>query len=263
MNISGTAAGERLVTFDSSWKQPPEELVLRNDEVHFWLVSINSADICGLEHIISNDELARASRFHLSQHRTEYVASRIHLRTILGKYTGISPQLLRFKYNEYGKPSIADEKTGNLKFNLSHSNGFALYAITRSDEIGIDFELINPSQVDKEMAAKLLTNNELERFNSLNFSERVEFFYKCWTRKEAYSKALGKGLSINPGKIETIYSSVESVCRLETDKVYQKTQNWTFFDIPPITGFAAGAVVGGINKTKLECWRIPDRRTMC
>jgi 4'-phosphopantetheinyl transferase len=263
MISSGTAAGERLETFNSSWKLPPEELVLRNDEVHLWLVSINSGDVYGLENIISNDELARAARFRLSQHRTEYVASRIHLRTILGKYTGISPQLLGFEYNEYGKPSIADETTGNLKFNFSHSSGFALYAITRSSEIGVDLELINSSNIDGEMAAKLLTNSELKRFNSLNSAARAEFFYKCWTCKEAYSKAVGKGLIINPAKIETIYSAVESVCKLETDKVFQKTSNWTFFDLPPITGYVAGAVVEGINKTKLKCLRIPERKRMC
>ncbi len=240
--------------FDSIWKPPPEELVLENDEVHVWLVSINSGSIFELEHIISNDERTRAARFHLSKHKTEYVASRIYLRMILGKYTGISPQLLRFEYNEYGKPTIADETNSHLKFNLSHSHRFALYAFTRDQEIGVDFELINPLTVSEEIAVKALTASELLLFKRLTTNERVEFFYKCWTRKEAYSKAIGKGLITYPNKIETLYLFDKPVVEPKINEIFSKTIDCSIVELPSINGFAASLAMEGSSKSNLKCW---------
>lgn len=133
-----------------------------------------------------------------------------------------------------------------------------MIAVTLDSEIGIDFERIDPLHSNQEIAAKSLTKTELECFDSLNPGENAKFFYQCWTRKEAYSKAVGKGLSINPCEIETIYPPVGAAGKLETNKIFQKNIDWSFFDLPPITGFAAAAVVEGISKTKLKFWKIPN-----
>ena len=255
----GTAASKRLETFDSLWMPPPEKPVLENDEVHVWLVSINYEDVTGFEHIISGDERARAARFHLSQHKTEYVVSRIHLRKILGNYLAIKPEFIRFEYNEYGKPAIANKTNSNLKFNFSHSNGFALYAVRLNNEIGVDLELIQRSHIDDDVAVKSLTSSELARFTELPARERIEFFYKCWTRKEAYSKALGKGLIYDPNKIETLHSFDKPILESKYNKVFSKTFDSFFIDLPAITGFAAGLAVEGSEKTNLKCWRISSR----
>ncbi len=255
----GTAVRTRSETSDSIWKSPPEKLTLEKDEIHVWLVSINSEDVAGFEHIISDDERARAMRFHFPQHKMEYVFSRIYLRTILSKYAAISPHLIRFNYTDYGKPAIANRTNSNLKFNFSHSNGFALYAVTLDNEIGIDLELIQQSDIDDEIAVKSLTSNELARFTELPARERIEFFYKCWTRKEAYSKALGKGLIYDPNKIETLHSFDKPIFESKYNKVFSKTFDSFFIDLPAITGFAAGLAVEGREKTNLKCWSISSR----
>jgi 4'-phosphopantetheinyl transferase len=256
MKSSGTAAVKQSKIFNSSWTQPPEELFLENDEAHVWLVSLSADGITGLEQIISEDERARAARFRSPEHKTEYLAARIYLRIILGKYLGISPRLLRFEYNEYGKPSIAGDTKTDLKFNVSHSRGFALFAITLKNEIGVDLELINPLYVNEEIAAKTMTDNEFALFQTLNTDRRIELFYKCWTRKEAYSKAGGQALTINPAQIETLYSSVKENSESESKKAFTKTSDWSFFDFPPLRGFAAAGAIEGIDKTKLKFWKM-------
>ncbi len=255
----GTATGKRSEMFDSSWMPPPEKPTLGNDEVHVWLVSINSEDVTGFEYIISDDERARAVRFHFPQHKAEYLASRIHLRKILGSYLVIKPEFIRLEYNEYGKPAIANSTISNLKFNYSHSNGFALYAVTLNNEIGVDLELMQQSHIDDEIAVKSLTNSELARFAELPARERIEFFYKCWTRKEAYAKALGKGLIYDPNKIETFHSFDQPILESKYNKAFSKTFDSFFIDLPAITGFAAGLAVEGSEKTNLKCWRISSR----
>lgn len=95
----GTVVRNRSETSNSLWKQPPEKLTLKNNEVHVWLVSINSGDVARLKHIISDDERARAECFHFPQHKAEYAASRIHLRKILSSYLAIKPEFIRFEYN--------------------------------------------------------------------------------------------------------------------------------------------------------------------
>lgn len=247
-NSFGQAGAKLSKMLNSTWKRPPEELVLEDNEIHLWLVTIDSSDIYRLKDVTSNDERARAARFHRSQHKTEYLASRIHLRNILGNYTGINPQLLRFEYNKYGKPSIAGETKSNLKFNFSHSNGLALFALTLNNEIGVDLEPINQSQVDKEVAAKTLSINELARFNALTINKRVEFFYKCWTRKEAYLKAVGKGLTVNPNKIETHRPPDIPIFVSNDNKELSKKFNYTFINPPSIMGFAAALAVEGVEK---------------
>jgi 4'-phosphopantetheinyl transferase len=260
MNSFGTANDKQSETFDSLWKQPPDELILETGEAHVWLVSVNSVAVCESEHIISSDERIRAERFHQLQHRTEYVIARICLRKILSKYTGIAPNLLRFKYNEYGKPFITNQTRSNLQFSLSHSNGVALFALTLDNKIGIDIEQINSSYVGADIAAKSLTEFELAHFKTLTSVEREHFFFSCWTRKEAFSKALGKGLIIDPNQLEIFFSmdKVYEKGELQNNKVWRRTFRRSFYDLPSINGYAAALMLESVGQTKIDCWKLSD-----
>lgn len=241
--------------FDLLRKRPPEKIILEKDAVHVWLVPVNPDCVSALENIISNDERARAAGFHSSKHKTEYTASRIQLRIILSKYTGTSPHRLRFDYNEYGKPAISGKANGDLKFNLSHSGGLALYAFAHNREIGVDLEMIDAPPIDRELAVKVLTTRELAFFNELETNQRTLFFYKCWTRKEAYLKATGRGLLSDPNAIETFYLPAEPDSESKTDQIYSKTLNHSIIDLPSIAGFTASLALEGINDAEVKCWR--------
>src|SRR5713226_9608883 len=124
----------------SSWCLPPKNLFLGDDEVRVWRAALNrkTSLVHSLERILSTDERARAERFYFQKDRERFTIARGFLRIILGRYLNMEPCCLQFRYNPYGKPALANESGGNgLRFNLSHSDGLALYAITRGREIGV------------------------------------------------------------------------------------------------------------------------------
>jgi len=130
-----------------SWRPPPEDLALSSNDVHVWRASLDQLALRfqRLAQTLSADEQLRAERFYFEQDRRRFVVSRGLLRTILGCYLGIEPSRLQFCYGSRDKPALVETSGGGtLRFNLSHSQGLALYAVTRNREIGVDLERIRP-----------------------------------------------------------------------------------------------------------------------
>ncbi len=143
--------------------------------------------------ILEPDELNRASRFHFEKHRQHFIVARGFLRAVIGRYLEMQPEALRFSYGAYGKPGLASEHV--LRFNLSHSHEVALLAVALDAELGVDVEHIRADFASEEIARRFFSRAEVEVFNALRKEEQVAAFFRCWTRKEAYIKAIGKGLS--------------------------------------------------------------------
>ena len=117
----------------SSWCLPARPLKLGSDEVHVWRASLDvtALQVQSLQQSLTGDERKRAVRFYFCKDREHFIAARGLLRLILGCYLDIEPAQLRFWYSPYGKPALASEFGKNrLRFNVSHSHGLALYAIT-------------------------------------------------------------------------------------------------------------------------------------
>ena len=136
------------------WSTPPEIPKLLPDEVHLWLVQLEGQDLKpeSLRETLSKDEQQKASRFHFKRHRRRYSVFRGILRKLIGAYLQKDPSSLRFRYEPKGKP-VLDEKSGEgLRFNLSHSEGIALLALTRRREIGVDVEFLRPIPDAKQIA---------------------------------------------------------------------------------------------------------------
>ena len=136
-----------MKAFDSLWGLPPSDLALSSDHIHVWCASLDQPASCVQQFAqsLSADERVRAERFHFEQHRNRFIAGRGLLRMILSYYTGIEPSRLQFCYGSRDKPALVETSGGGtLRFNLSHSQGLALYAVTRNREIGVDLERIRP-----------------------------------------------------------------------------------------------------------------------
>ncbi len=146
-----------------------------------------------LERCLSKDELVRADRFHFQQHRRRFVAARGQLRELLGREIGLSPESLRFCYGPHGKPGI--EQTEEISFNLSHSNEAALLATCRGAALGVDLEWIERRVEYLLVARRFFSEQEVRKLDHCPPEHQREAFFACWTRKEAYIKALGEGLS--------------------------------------------------------------------
>ena len=181
---------------DCNWLLPPSQLSANKNEVHIWRSSLDlpREKVEILAQTLSTDERLRADRFHFEQDKQRFIVARGVLRTILSNYLGIPASCLEFNYGHYGKPAIKDTQ---LRFNLSHSQSLALYAITRDRELGIDLEFIRPINDAQQIANRCFSRREQAIFQALSPDQKLEGFFHHWTRKEAYLKAVGDGLAAN------------------------------------------------------------------
>ena len=152
------------------------------------------------ESVLDADELARANRFRFEVHAKRYRASHIALRQILGQTVGVEPSALVFTTGSHGKPRLPSHPT--VHFNMSHSAGWALIGVSHQGPIGIDIELLTPMDDAELLAQKNFTPAEYAAFLRAPPPQKLEAFFRCWTRKEACLKALGSGLSIEPHEVE-------------------------------------------------------------
>ncbi len=245
----------------SSWRLPPADLKLESSATDVWMARLDTVNTAQSEQIISDDERARAARFRFETDRKRFIAARAFLRIILGKYLQINPRQICFQYNKYGKPSIGSEPRPAIKFNLSHSDDLALFAVNETKEIGVDIERIKSSFVDEAMASQCLTGREIEHFQTLSETAREIYFFDCWTRKEAYLKARGNGFSLPPNQIETSLLSELSTSYFENDtesrQIFRSIEK-----LPPIPGYATALAIEGDNPS-VRFWRQFDAELAC
>ena len=227
---------------------------LAPDQIHVWRVPLNQKPdrIAELKEVLSPDELARAERFHFEKHRNQFIESRSALRLLLSQYLNISPKELTFSFGAHGKPALANELSNSaLRFNLSRRDGLALIAVTRNREIGVDVELVRADLPVFEIAEVSFSESELATLRSLPENLQTAGFYNCWTRKEAYIKARGEGLSfplkqfdvsLTPGEPARLLSVRDDHAFsgfAEVDRLFGRQPKFTNADFIPIARLVA------------------------
>lgn len=195
--------------------------------------------IQALRSTLEPDELFRADRFHFEKDRRAFVVSRGFLREIIGRYTNTRPEQLRFAYGPYGKPALE----GRLRFNMSHSHDLALIALTEDHELGVDVEYMRADSASADIARRFFSPVEVEIFNSLAEEDQVAAFFRCWTRKEAFIKATGKGLSQPLDGFDVTLGPREPAALLRVDG--EDASRWTLSDVKIDEGYAAALAVEG------------------
>jgi 4'-phosphopantetheinyl transferase len=156
----------------------------------------NEPTIITLWDWLTEDERQRAKKYRFDKDRHQFIVARGVLRQILSSYTKHSPRILRLTTNRYGRPSLSkDQNPLSLDFNLSHSGDFVLYAFSCCRRVGVDIEAIREDFATNEIAERFFSQPEVKTLKSLPKDSRAIGFFNCWTRKEAYIKALGEGLS--------------------------------------------------------------------
>ena len=239
------------------WPSPPARVEIASGEVHVWLASLDvPADkLSALRSLLNDDELSRADRFLQPQHRVHSAAARGFLRTLLGHCLRVAPQSLEFQFNSFGKPSLAGAfADADLRFNLSHSHGLALFALARGREIGVDIERIRPTFAAERIAERFFAPAESARLRSLPNEQRPQAFFECWTRKEAYVKARGDGLSRRLDSFEVAFGPGMPPAILAAGDEADAAR-WAVMDLQPPPGFV-GALVIARPLPLLRCWRL-------
>ena len=229
---------------------------LKKDEVHVWYASLD-LDAMHLQSMIQNlssDEKVRAEGFCFPEDRKHYIATRGILREILSGYLKKIPKQLIFKYNSFGKPFLAGETSAEwLSFNLSHSRSIALYAFTWNRKVGIDLEYIRSDVAEDCTAEQTFSPREVAVLRSLPKDVQVRAFFNCWTRKEAFIKAKGKGLSIPLDQFDVSIVPGEPVRLLNTEWDADEPSRWKFKELNVGHEFVASLAVEG-RGWYLKCW---------
>jgi 4'-phosphopantetheinyl transferase len=239
-----------METINHLWSPAPKELRLADHEVHVWRAQLElpSAQVQRLRGILTDDELHRADRFSFEIDRQRFIAARGILRSILSRYIPIDPGRLRFNYNQYGKPFLAPGFSSYpLNFNLSHSESVVLYAITRNMEIGVDLEHVRSDVEYEEIAKHFFSVNEVSILCAIPTEKKPKAFYNCWTRKEAYIKAHGEGLSLPLDSFDVSVASREPPMLSITKAEPQDRSLWAFLDLNPGLGYIGALAVKGIG----------------
>lgn len=194
--MTGIAALPKQARSCTRWSQPTLPLALPDDEVHVWCAWLDQPTPLRerLAYVLSPDETARAQRCHASRDRNRFMVGRGVLRSILGRYLEVLPEHIRFRYGAHGKPEL-DDVSASLSFNLSHTEGLALYVCARRPRVGIDVERIRAVPDWEDIARQFFAAEECVSLQSLTPQERPLGFFSIWTGKEAYLKATGQGLS--------------------------------------------------------------------
>ena len=223
------------------WQSPPANLELRNGEVHIWRarLDVSPSAVDKFHELLSGDERERAARFRFDKHRRRFTVARGILRTLLGRYLEREPQDLTFGYSEHGKPFLEDPGSGDLRFNLSHSAEVALFGFTVGRDIGIDVEQIRPDRSTREIAERFFSPREVEALFGLPKEEQTNGFFRCWTRKEAYIKAKGKGMSIPLDSFAVSLSPEDTASLLWVQDHSEKPAHWTLRELGVDSDFAA------------------------
>jgi 4'-phosphopantetheinyl transferase len=224
------------------------KLTLPKGEVHLWRADLEAIGVeeSRWQRVLSSDELERASRFHFPRDRQRFVAARAVLRIILASYLATDAKDIDFCYSKKEKPSLGPTHEGSdVTFNVSHSGGIALFAIGRGREIGVDVEQVRRDSDSEAIARRFFSAHEQEQLAALPAGQRVEAFFRCWTRKEAYIKATGDGLSLPLGQFDVSLTPGETNALLATRPDGSEAGRWRLQEVPGGPGYVAALCVAG------------------
>jgi 4'-phosphopantetheinyl transferase len=222
------------------------KLALSTSDIHIWCASLDqpSVRMYRLERTLAADEHERAARLHFERDRRRFVAARGLLRTLLGAYMGIPPHDIRFEYGPHGKPMLQQAPgAAAIQFNVSHSHGLALYAITRDREIGVDVEYVRPLPDADQIAERFFSSTEHSAFCAVSTNQKLETFYKCWTRKEAFIKAGGRGLAQPLDGFEVSINPEEPARLVSIDGDKHRAAEWAIMELFPAQGYVAALAI--------------------
>ena len=245
-----------------SWLLPSSKLKLPINDVHVWRVRLNQTDgrVQQLQQNLSDDERLRVERFHFDRDRRRFMVSQGMLRLIIGDYIDMEPSRLQFYSGHRGKPYLK-HSLGNvpLQFNLAHSKEIVLYAFTCSREIGIDVEYVRDMLDAEKIALTTFSSLENKVLQSLPEYQRQEAFFNCWTRKEAYIKAIGNGLYHALDRFDVSLAPGEPARLVSVEGSAEQASCWFMKSLTPEDGYVAALAIKGSDFC-LSYWKYPGKK---
>ena len=239
----------------------PMCLHLSESDIHIVRIELDSVDVTDEQWtLLDEDERRRAERFVHESDRRRFVVAHALTRIILGRCVSRLPQSLRFAVASHGKPTLA-EPSGRLRFNLSHAGDLALLAISHDHELGVDIECDRPIEA-LDLASRFFSPGEYIALSSLPPQQRQEAFFRCWSRKESFIKALGDGLSFPLDGFEvsladepTDESGGQILLACQAAPI--ELERWTIASLPIDRGYTAAVTASG-RSWEMVRWQQPE-----
>jgi 4'-phosphopantetheinyl transferase len=227
------------------WRIPPGSLQLPEGDVHLWRLDLDQDVSClaDLEEALAPLERRNAAAFRHHADRVHYSMTRGALRNVLARYLNTQPAQVALRRGLHGKPELAN---GELRFNVSHTHGLALFAISSAHEVGVDVELIRPG-LEEDIAGWFLSLRAIRLLESFPKTARRQAFFRGWTRMEAYSKASGEELTAGLENFEHFLRRSRSVCFQETA--------WWLHDFFPRRGYVGTVAVRARTCRRIRYWK--------
>jgi 4'-phosphopantetheinyl transferase len=244
--------------------------ILPDEEVHVWQVDQLAweKETGALIELLDSEERERAARFKFPEPRNQFVISRALLRQCLGRYLHMEAREVRFRTTANGKPELAgnadlhlqDFPVKDVRFNLSHTHGVTVFAVTRHRQVGVDVERIRQDTNALELAERFFSRPEVEWLRSQPASEHIQSFFSCWTAKEAYIKAHGQGLSMSLSSFGVLPATRPgSELQLSVYDDPQESRRWSIWQLNLGADLrAALAVECETCRVRLGQWPSPD-----
>lgn len=234
---------------------PEQDLRLPKGEVHIWKLRPEpEADLADYSRLLGSGERERAGRFRVVLLRHNFVVDHGRMRLILGVYAGLAPEALVFAVNKFGKPELVDAGAtgprGHLRFNLSHTEGLTLLAVCLDADLGVDVEAVRSMSDLEEIARSHFSTLENAALRAVEPDERQKAFFRCWTRKEAFLKAHGRGLSIPLDSFAVSIADEDFPVLLECSWNPEEIGRWAIFSLAPGPEFAGALAI------QRGAWRI-------
>jgi 4'-phosphopantetheinyl transferase len=271
LNIAASALESRAVPISVGtppcllWPAAPSgELRVTEDDVHVWAVQLDrdAAVIREMAALLDDDERDRASRFRRRVDRDRFIIAHAALRRILARYLRKPAQALRFRRDRFGKPSLAHRT--DVTFNMAHADSVALIAVTVGRPVGVDVERVTELDDAFEVAEICFAPAERRVLHAVPAAQVSDTFFNCWTRKEAFIKAVGTGLSAPLKAFEVALEpgTPARLCRVSGSE--RVAASWTMEALQPAPGYV-GALAVRRRNVRVTTWQIgipnlPGRR---
>lgn len=245
------------------WQSAPLEPLSLSDGVHVWCGVVDQPQDCdAMTKILSDEELTRASRFHFAGDRQRFIGRRYMLRTILAEYLRLPPRALEFIRGVHGKLEVrTGTRMPDMTFSLSHSNGVALCALSRSRRVGVDVEWVRPLTDMEPIAERVFSAEELPLFLALPESTKERAFFELWTRKEACVKAVGLGLSAPLRALTVLFGADRPTVVHLPFGGSESSDGWSLLRVNLSPEFEAAVCVEG-PAADVVCWRFSPALSM-
>lgn len=209
-------------------------------QAHIWTIPLDEPESeRGAAEILSADERIRAHRFLAERDRRRFTACRAALRRILASLIDADPAAVKFNYSSFGKPLLAGEYQSEIHFNISHSDNLALIAVATGRAIGVDLERVRSDLAADEIAGRFFSPSERAALANLPAESKSEAFFRCWTRKEAFIKAIGEGLSYPLDAFDVTLTRDEPARLLRVGNDPAEAARWSICDLKVPHGFVA------------------------